>query len=598
MFGFVTPPKRTSRYLPASPLVMDDPADEENKMPEREVKEDEDKIQPSEAPSEEPELASMKKPAGKTTAKAKASAPPKAKATAKAKAKATAKAKAKALAKGKAKASPKKKSKTPEKEKETEKGSKRSDSKVLKRPASSTAKVKAETMADKLVKWREGLKKPKAENPGEEDQMLDAEEGEEQGEEEQPKEEDECVEPEGNATRNKYAASKFKESLKSNALPKHVVDVWQKGSRKVKTELVNSLFKRNHNTGKWEMDTDDPTFCRILKTQETNFGKESVESVPRSIMLHGTFRGDEDALAQAIACGDVVETECNGKAMLGFQKTSAGKVKQNTDETQATSGTAKLSKTAFSAMAGLQAKYSWKNLCLPGLEDQAHGRIKNNTTLALCDQPGRLKWEDCEGMFQEAAAAAAAAAAHRLDACKIFRSRSIFLCKYYVVAMFCYWRRHPSKQHVTDGGCNQELLQGPCNQAPIFKPEPTHNVFVRKSGPVKLRGKAAEIKCLGEPLLAYWSTCCDETNEQHQQILYLLQMSCKCEEILFENKSALAFSHLDFQGRKGFYVSCPLSALLCFFLVKAMEMQQPSKKLSLLMGTWVTYSGAISKRLI
>ena len=164
--------------------------------------------------------------------------------------------------------------------------------------------------------------------------------------------------------------------------------------------------------------------------------------------------------------------------------------------------------------------------------------------------------------------------------------------------MFCYWRRHPSKQHVTDGGCNQELLQGPCNQAPIFKPEPTHNVFVRKSGPVKLRGKAAEIKCLGEPLLAYWSTCCDETNEQHQQILYLLQMSCKCEEILFENKSALAFSHLDFQGRKGFYVSCPLSALLCFFLVKAMEMQQPSKKLSLLMGTWVTYSGAISKRLI
>ena len=35
MFGFVTPPKRTSRYLPASPLVMDDPADEENKMPER-----------------------------------------------------------------------------------------------------------------------------------------------------------------------------------------------------------------------------------------------------------------------------------------------------------------------------------------------------------------------------------------------------------------------------------------------------------------------------------------------------------------------------------------------------------------------------------
>lgn len=88
-------------------------------------------------------------------------------------------------------------------------------------------------------------------------------------------------------------------------------------------------------------------------------------------------------------------------------------------------------------------------------------------------------------------------------------------------------------------------------------------MFVRKSGPVKLRGKAAEIKCLGEPLLAYWSTCCDETNEQHQQILYLLQMSCRCEEILFENKSALAFSHLDFQGRKGFYM-CHVLCQPCF----------------------------------
>ena len=275
----------------------------------------------------------------------------------------------------------------------------------MKRPASSKAKAKAESITDKLEKWRGGLKKRNAENPEEEGPLPDAEEGQEQGEEEHPKEEDQCVEPEENATRNKYAASKFKELLKSNALPKHVLDVWQKGSRKVKTDLVNSLFKKNAATGKWEMNTADPTFCRILKTQETKFGTESVESVPRSIMLYGTFRGDEEALAQAIACGDVVETECNGKAMLGFQKTSAGKKKENTDETQATSGTAPLSRAAFSAMAGLQAKYNWTTMCMPGLEDQAHGGIKKSTTLALCDQPGRLKWEDCEGMFQEAAAA-------------------------------------------------------------------------------------------------------------------------------------------------------------------------------------------------
>eukprot|EP00435_Cladocopium_sp_Y103_P003619 s7563_g1.t1 len=152
------------------------------------------------------------------------------------------------------------------------------------------------------------------------------------------------------------------------------------------------------------MDADDPTFCRTLKSQETNFGKEEVESVPRSVMLYGTFSGDKEALDEAIACGDIVETECNGKVMLGFQKTSAGTFKKTTDETQAKSGTATLTRAAFAAMAGLQAKFTWKSVCLPGLEDQAHGSIRKNNTLALCDQPGRLKWEDCEGMFQEAAA--------------------------------------------------------------------------------------------------------------------------------------------------------------------------------------------------
>ena len=72
-------------------------------------------------------------------------------------------------------------------------------------------------------------------------------------------------------------------------------------------------------------------------------------------------------------------------------------------------------------------------------------------------------------------------------------------------------------------------------------------MFLRRSGPVKLRGKASETKCLCEPLLHYWSTfCCDMGNEQHLQILCLLKMSCKCEELIFENKQAYAFSHLCF----------------------------------------------------
>ena len=185
---------------------------------------------------------------------------------------------------------------------------------------------------------------------------------------------------------------------------------------------------------------------------------------------------------------------------------------------------------------------------------------------------------------------------HRLDACKVFRSRSIFFAS--IMYLLCFVIGEDTPQN--------NMLQMEAAIKDYYKAHSTRQqysnlnrltMFVRKSGPVKLRGKAAEIKCLGEPLLAYWSSCYDETNEQHQQVLYLLQMSCRCEEIIFENKSALAFSHLDFQGRKVFPVSCPLSALLWFFLVKAMKMQQPSKKLSLLMDTWVTYSGATSKRL-
>ena len=37
MFGFVTPPKKTSRYLPGSPLAMADSADDGN-IPEKKQK--------------------------------------------------------------------------------------------------------------------------------------------------------------------------------------------------------------------------------------------------------------------------------------------------------------------------------------------------------------------------------------------------------------------------------------------------------------------------------------------------------------------------------------------------------------------------------
>ena len=330
----------------------------------------------------------------KCKAKAKATpvkGSPKGKAKANALKKAVAKAKVKAKAKGKAKAimkKPGKKENTP-----SVKGI------GLKRPAAAKSKPKAESMADKFQKWKMAVKR-QDEDTKKQEEGKDAEQGEEEAQED-----DEEVEDHQDEKRNKYAAAKFNSLLKSGQIPAHIQGMWEKGNRQLKTQIVNSLFKQNSKTGKWEMNSSNPEFERIVKTQEEIFGKDRIESVPRSVMLHPTFRGDKEALDRAILDGEVIETEVNGRVLLGFQKVAAGKKRSNLDETKATSGQASLTHEGFNNMAELAAKFKWHNVGAKAIGDEAsHSSGQKHSMLAIKDKTG-VTWDTCEGVFQEAAAA-------------------------------------------------------------------------------------------------------------------------------------------------------------------------------------------------
>ncbi len=57
----------------------------------------------------------------------------------------------------------------------------------------------------------------------------------------------------------------------------------------------------------------------------------------------------------------------------------------------------------------------------------------------------------------------------------------------------------------------------------------------------KMRGKAIEVRNLGEPLLHVWSARCDSTNILHQQITFMLRCSVKIEAMLKEHRGLFRY---------------------------------------------------------
>ena len=151
--------------------------------------------------------------------------------------------------------------------------------------------------------------------------------------------------------RNKQAAARFAQLLKSGEVPSYVKEMWLKANRDTKTQMINTLFTKDKK-GKWSMTVENPSFQRIVKSADMTFGTDMIESVPRSVMLHITFRGDEVAMNTAIACGDLVVQHVAGKEMVGYSKVQVGRTKQTADEGTMKGGSIEMTALGFEAMSG------------------------------------------------------------------------------------------------------------------------------------------------------------------------------------------------------------------------------------------------------
>ena len=76
------------------------------------------------------------------------------------------------------------------------------------------------------------------------------------------------------------------------------------------------------------------------------------------------------------------------------------------------------------------------------------------------------------------------------------------------------------------------------------------SLFQRKSGGPKLKGRAAQVAALAEPMLALWLQYMDKTSQQHKQICTWLKLNVSLEKLIKQNEDALAFPPSDHEALK------------------------------------------------
>ena len=186
---------------------------------------------------------------------------------------------------------------------------------------------------DQALLWKKGLACDDEDTEGKEDQA--------EGEEEEPKEEDSCDEESGEY-RDKGKGQKWKKMCDANAIPSHILQMFnqeakkQKNPRIWKTKIINKLFSKNKKTGKYEMVANQPFFNDFKEASSSDFGKEQVKGEPKSVF--SKFHGSQEGLAHSIALGDVLEWEQDGTTWCSYKSTTAGTKKKNTQKTQVGKG--------------------------------------------------------------------------------------------------------------------------------------------------------------------------------------------------------------------------------------------------------------------
>ena len=76
------------------------------------------------------------------------------------------------------------------------------------------------------------------------------------------------------------------------------------------------------------------------------------------------------------------------------------------------------------------------------------------------------------------------------------------------------------------------------------------SLFKRKSGGPKLKGRAAQVAAIAEPMLLLWEENMDHSSFQHKQIRTWLKLNVAVEKLVKQNEDELAFSPADHSSLK------------------------------------------------
>ena len=76
------------------------------------------------------------------------------------------------------------------------------------------------------------------------------------------------------------------------------------------------------------------------------------------------------------------------------------------------------------------------------------------------------------------------------------------------------------------------------------------SLFKRKSGGPKLKGRAAQVAAIAEPMLSLWEEHMDDSLQQHKQVRTWLKLNVAVEKLIKQNEDEIAFSPADHSSLK------------------------------------------------
>ena len=164
--------------------------------------------------------------------------------------------------------------------------------------------------------------------------------------------------------RNRGKARKFKKMYDSGAIPDHILDLFEKESkrhpkpREFKSELINKLFKEDGKGG-YKMVADNPWFQQQKESFHKKYGKDEQQGTPKDVFVYQVFHGNSEALEAAIEKGSVQQWDQDGVVFCGFRKTKAGVENGKVDKYNMGSGQVKLKGDQWQAMSKAFKSLSW-----------------------------------------------------------------------------------------------------------------------------------------------------------------------------------------------------------------------------------------------